>query len=157
MARDVGKENGLPTRPVVMQRLASLSVVTVSCVTACSGISSEPISKAVITHYRGAPAGLTGSSHGPDDGSFAVRISADQVAVTTWGGSSCPDLPTSVRGHGAHEVDIITATQVPGGAGGSCTADLSPTTSTVELPAGIDTAAALTVVLDGKSIALPAR
>lgn len=125
--------------------------------TACTNGASSPLSQAVITHYRGVPPGITGPPRKPDDGPFAIRLSDDQVAITTWGSGSCPDLPTSVTGHGAHEVDITTAEYKPEKPGSACTADLSPTTSTVKVTSGVDVAASLTLVVDGKAIQLSAR
>lgn len=85
----------------------------------------------------------------------AVRVAAtlssqDQLLVTTWGSSSCPRLPESVKADGPSVV--VTTRQFTFFGGNDCTADASPMTSSVPLPAGITGADTLRVVIDGTTV-----
>jgi hypothetical protein len=73
----------------------------------------------------------------------------------TWGSSSCPHLPTSVRADRPGQLLISTAGDLY--SGGMCTADLSVTTSIVRLPAGIDSSRRLAVQINKTRVTLPAR
>ena len=110
---------------------------------------------AVVSYYPGGPPSASDARLDASDGSSAVRLSNNQIAITTWGSGNCPFLPAQVTGHGQHEIDIVTKEHKPKTPG--CNYDLSPTTSTVQPPSGVNVAARLTVVIDGKSIVLPAR
>ena len=120
------------------------AVAVVLGLSACSGDSK--VATAVVTHVFGLPSGITKLS------ASATWAQDHQIYVTTYGSSSCPRLPTSVKAHGPHEVRIKIAEP-----DGNCTSDLGPTTSTVKLPAEIDDTAALTVSIDGTSTHLGPR
>ena len=132
-----------------MNRVAVLwtfAVAVVLGLSACSDSGDSKVATAVVTHAFGLPPGITKLSGG------ATWAQDHQICVTTYGSSSCPRLPTSVKAHGPHEVRIKTAEP-----DGNCTSDLGPTTSTVKLPAEIDDTAALTVSIDGTSTHLGPR
>jgi len=119
---------------------------------ACS--ASHPISKAVTTYARGMPPGvkvfhLMTAAPKP----IVAREGTDKVYVTTWGSGSCPELPTQVRAEGPHRLVVKTRQHLPKGAT-VCTADLGPTTSTIQLPSKIDIAAPITVEVNGTVLTL---
>lgn len=145
-------------------RIAALSTVTVVMATAgCSGSSAagnrlSGVAEQVATYVHGVPAGITMSSPSASGipKSLVSWAGAHQLYVTTVGSGSCPTLPTSVHADGAHRVVIHTALVHRSGVN-ACTADLGPTTSTIDLPARIDSTAQLTVDIDGTSMTLEPR
>ncbi len=63
--------------------------------------------------------------------------------MTIWGSSSCPSVPVALDVLGRHQVQITVASE-----GGACTADLSATTSVIQLdPAAVDTASQVQVTV----------
>lgn len=134
-------------------RAAALAALVCGAVAACSG-SGTGVSHFVVTYSRGAPPATTSSK--PSVPTFEDSVAwagPNQIYVTTYGSGSCPRLPTSVKAHGSHEVDIHTKEH----GGPACTSDLGPTTSTVSIPKGIDSTASLVVYLDGKPTTLAVR
>lgn len=124
------------------------------CLSACGHSGSPRTSGGLPTVVLGIPShGLpSGSTHLPDahHGSFVTWDGARRLNITTYGSGSCPALPTAVRSKGEHQVVVRTTTRE-----GACTADLSPTTSVIALPQGIDTSAAVSVDVDGAVTLLP--
>jgi hypothetical protein len=134
-------------------------VAAVLALTACSGSPHAHLSSAVVRHVRGLPPGVS-AQHWPPASASAYRPSAawagpTSIYLMTWGSSSCPHLPTSVRADRPGQLLISTAGDLY--SGGMCTADLSVTTSIVRLPAGIDSSRRLAVQINKTRVTLPAR
>lgn len=90
--------------------------------------------------------------------SVAWAKSGQILFVTTYGSSSCPSVVEAQISTGPQRLTLRTSNpDNPGGAPQSCTADLSPTTSTVRVPADINPAEPLTVVVDSRTLVLPTR
>ena len=115
-----------------------------------------PAPSPVTSWGTGAPTGADeGAVNVADPSGGAARIatsltSKDQLLVTTWGSSSYPRLPESVEAEGASVVVTTKEFNLFGGSG--CTAEASPTTSSVPLPAGITGTGGLRVVVDGTTV-----
>jgi hypothetical protein len=92
------------------------------------------------------PAGSIRAMDSRGDPRAAVAwVAADQIAVTTFGSSSCPKRPVKIERENDHRVRVrVRRTERANG----CNADLSPTTSNVRLPRGLATDAPLEVVID---------
>ncbi|MGY1804503.1 hypothetical protein ACI78T_14585 [Blastococcus sp. SYSU D00922] len=79
------------------------------------------------------------------------------LSVTAYGSSSCPAGPTRVRATGPQEIEVDIDLLFPDR--DPCTADMSPTTTEVELPDGVSPDDELTVHLrygeDRETIVLP--
>lgn len=133
---------------------ALLAVLLAPVLTACSPTSIGT------DETRAVPAGAVQASAPDGDPRFAASWAGrDRITVTTWGSSSCPTGPVRIERTGPQEVEVeVRAT----GDEDDCTADLSPTTSTVVLPEGVDDGAPLAVLVDdggetGTRLTLPAR
>jgi hypothetical protein len=129
-----------------MKRWGIAAVVTVSAVillAACTGgppIASdqeEPSSVADRT-YRGT----TETSRGPGEGTVfsespqGTWLERNQTfAVTTWGSSSCPSIPTSIELEAKNAVAI----HFEPSPHDPCTADMAPTTHEFTVPSGSGT------------------
>lgn len=106
----------------------------------------------VISVARGVPTGsaLTAGSDPHHD----VALTADgTLEIGFFGSGSCPTYPVSVTAGSPSTVIVVsapaaTSDDAPAGAL-ACTADLSPTTSTVEVPAGVDVRKPFHVIVDG--------
>ncbi len=85
------------------------------------------------------------------DGSVAGWGPDGHLLILTFGSSSCPRLPPVVQLVDSHTLTITTAPLLPEGstAAAMCTADSSPTTSAVAIPAGLDPQTEVTVIFDG--------
>jgi hypothetical protein len=77
-----------------------------------------------------------------------------QLIVVRFGSSSCPDVAKSATLEASQTVTVKTGMAY---GGPTCTADYSETVSAIGLPAGIDPAKPMIVVVDGVKIPLPAR
>ena len=77
------------------------------------------------------------------------------MSLTTYGSSSCPNVPVGVEVSGPQRLHVRVAEDhsesrsANDGIAYVCTDDLGPTTSVVELPEGIDPQAQLTIVVSG--------
>jgi hypothetical protein len=91
----------------------------------------------------------------PDTSPSVVRTAdGDGLRVTTWGSSSCPRGPVGVTVTGRQEIRIELDFLSPGR--GACSADLGPTTTGIEVLAGIAADEPLTVRLgDGDPVVVP--
>lgn len=139
--------------------LVALATCTSLVLAACGGPElavGGPAPSPVTSWGTGAPTGADeGAIDVADPSGGAARVAAsltsmDQLLVTTWGSSSCPRLPESVVAEGSSVVVGTKEFNLFGGSG--CTADASPTTSSVPVPAGITVAGSLRVVVDGTTV-----
>ncbi|HXZ99895.1 MAG TPA: hypothetical protein VEK76_06050 [Candidatus Binatia bacterium] len=83
-----------------------------------------------------------------------------QLAVVTWGSSSCPALPLKVEGKPGNKVTVTVGLTVPSNS--LCTADMAATTSIIALPAGINPNQPVIVTVtgnnkQGRTVTLPAE
>ena len=117
--------------------------VAVAGVSGCSSGPTGPKSIAV-THYRGIPPGAETARPLPRTGVNAAWRDG-RLEITTWGSGSCPGVPTRARARGQHAVEVTISADYSG----VCTTDLSPTTSVIEVPAGIAATGPLTVTMRG--------
>lgn len=99
---------------------------------------------------RGLPPNATGSSAFE---AFAVWAEAGRMYVVTFGSSSCPKVPTGVSASADNRL-TVRAKPI---SDGPCTMDISPTTSLVDVPAGIDDSKPVEVTIDGVVSVLPPR
>lgn len=146
-----------PTRCHPARLCLAMGAVMGACaVAACSG-SGSSISKAVVTYTRGTPPGVSlgvsVSGAGDDSEPFVTWAGPGRIFVVTYGSGSCPRLPTSVRSDGPHRVIVKTKAHLFDG-DNACTADLGPTTITVNIPDDIVENAAFTVKVDGSTTTL---
>ena len=134
--------------PMTGMRLIATGAVGLGMLlTACSGGERPEVVQA--TSREVPVSAVSVSTTGP-----AAAWAADgALQVVTWGSGSCPNLPTSVKADGANHVRVATEEWRPPGSNG-CSADLSPTTSTVAVPEGIDVSSAVTVTIDDKDVTL---
>jgi len=115
------------------------------------GCYGGPPPKVVIAHVGGEVGRLTHSTK--PRGPLAGWDNQGRLLIATMGSGSCPNLPTQVSASGAHAVVVKTELWQPPGTN-ACTGDLSPTTSTIAVPAGVDTSSPLTVTIDGVTVHL---
>lgn len=112
----------------------------------CSGCSTSPYlhkqQGAQVPSGSTSPSASQGASPGP-----ALYWSEDgkQLLLVTMGSSSCPTEPVGVTVPSPNAVDI----ELGQGGGWFCTADLGPTTFTLEVPAGISNERPLEFWVDG--------
>ena len=99
-----------------------------------------------VAQVRGGPPGA-GEPVTIDDAPVVAAIDdRGRLALTLWGSSSCPTVPTAFEVIGRHEVAVTLSDDYPG----MCTADYGPTTSFVALdPAAVDVTSDLLVRLSG--------
>lgn len=133
------------SRPILV-RLAA-GGLTVLLATACS----QDLPDVVVSHSQGAAPNATPVS---PTGPAAAWADDRTLLVVTWGSGSCPNLPGAVTRGQYGEVRITTEEWHPPGSNG-CSMDLSPTTSTVRVPDGVDVTGPVTVTIDGQAVTLP--
>jgi hypothetical protein len=106
----------------------------------------------LVRHYLGVPPGVTYAFR--DD---AVWTTAGRMAVATSGSSGCPGLPVRLD---VPASNLLTVT-VKAPSSGPCTADLTATTSVIEVPGALDLTGDVTVtIIDGSygaTVSLPPR
>jgi hypothetical protein len=106
----------------------------------------------LVRHYLGVPPGVTYAFR--DD---AVWTTAGRMAVVTSGSSGCPGLPVRLD---VPASNLLTVT-VKAPSSGPCTADLTATTSVIEVPGALDVTGDVTVtIIDGSygaTVSLPPR
>jgi hypothetical protein len=136
--------------------LYGVVVVAGLVVSACSGSTHTRVSTAVTHYFPGLPRGIS-VNHFPqrERKPWAVWAGRRSIYVMTWGSSSCPDLPTSVKATGPGRLVISSAGLYANHT--VCTADLAVTTSVVRLPAALEHDRTLVVEMDGSSIRVAAR
>jgi hypothetical protein len=128
-------------------------------VVACGGNSTSHPSW-LLSHHLGDPTGVTPTGI-PGSGArdVVLRPTAGHLEVVTWGSSGCPRLPDRLLTPTAVAVSISMSNGAAP-AGSSCTADLAPTTSLIQIPGTVDLGQTITVtIMDGVygvSVALPA-
>lgn len=110
----------------------------------CAAGAAGPKSIAV-TQYRGFPSGAPPARPSASN-DVSVAWLDGRLDITTWGSGSCPAVPTRLRTRGEHAVEVTISADYSG----ACTADLSATTSVVELPSGVAAVGPLTVTVRGK-------
>jgi hypothetical protein len=107
--------------PILVLALAAAAV-------GCGSVSRRPPSIAA-TSYPGVPSGA------PDEsvrrGATLAVWTDGQLALTTWGSGSCPAVPVALTALDASTVEITVSADY---GASPCTADLSPTTSVIDLP-----------------------
>ena len=129
------------------------TVVLATTLGSCTG-SGPAVSGAVVTHVRGLPPSVTQVA--PESTKpVAAWAGPNQIYVVAYGSGSCPNLPTTVDADRHNGVVVKTHEQTFGAA--ACTADLGPTTSTVNLPRGIDDTKPVLVDIDGNITRLAPR
>lgn len=116
---------------------------------ACGSESPPPW---VVRYYLGVPPGVTYAFR--DD---IVWTTGGRMAVVTSGSSSCPGLPVRLD---VPANNLLTVT-VKAPSSGPCTADLTATTSVIEVPKALDVTQGVTVtIIDGSygaTVSLPPR
>jgi hypothetical protein len=109
----------------------------------------------LVRHYLGAPSGV--STLKAQDG--AVWMTSGEIAVVTWGSSGCPDLPTRLAVPAGNRLNVTAELYDPSHV--SCSADLTPTTSVIKVPAALSLTEDVTVtIVDvsyGATVSLPPR
>jgi hypothetical protein len=101
-------------------------------------------------HHQRLPPNATGSSAFE---AFTVWAEAGRMYVVTFGSSSCPKVPTGVSASADNRL-TVRAKPI---SDGPCTMDIRPTTSLVDVPAGIDDSKPVEVTIDGVVSVLPPR
>lgn len=111
------------------------------------------VSPAVVRHFRGLPSGYAmptcevgGARRDPPCAAWAHP---HLLYVTTWGSSSCPNLPTSVVVERPNLVSIAINGQSLYPPGTVCTADIALTTAVVRLPALVNSSTVVNVEING--------
>lgn len=160
---DVLSDNPGVILVVMTVRLPSSLVATelamVVVVVACAGTSGARPSW-LVSHHLGEPKGvLTVGVPGSGARDAVLRSGASRLEIVTWGSSGCPRLPVRMLTSAANTVSV-TMSDGAAPAGTTCTADLAPTTSVIQLPGTLDVAQPVGVaVVDGVfgiSLTLPA-
>jgi hypothetical protein len=127
-----------------MRRWGIAALVTASTVLMLAACTSGPPSVADDT-YRGLPE-ATSDSGDPTALSFSAQgawVKQNQTfALTTWGSSSCPLIPTSIES----EADDAVTIHFERSPQTTCTADMAAITHEFTVPAGSDSTP-LTVTL----------
>ena len=141
---------------VVRRRRATPAMALLVC--ACSGPAHSRTSPAVTTHFRGLPEAVRVPARAQAQRrTWVAWAAAGAVYVITWGSSSCPNIPNSVKTAGLHQIVIKTAEHDFHRRDNACTSDLAATTSIVHLPATMDTTRPWAVQIDGAHRRLPAQ
>jgi hypothetical protein len=141
------ESNGL-TRRTTICWLCSIALAAV--VSACGGVhngtaSGSPVSRLALRHYLGSPPGAKIVA-GPDT---AVSNTSGQIAVVAWGSSGCPRLAIRVDSAENNTIEVTMREYVPD-ASALCPADLTPTTTIIAVPAGINASRrVITKIVDG--------
>ena len=136
------------TRRTTVCWLCSIALAAV--VSACGGVhngtaSGSPGARLVLRHYLGAPPGAK-IVPGPDT---AVWNTSGQIAVVAWGSSGCPRLPLRVDSAENNTIKVTMSEHVPDPSA-LCPADLTPTTTIIAVPPGINAGRpVITVIVDG--------
>ena len=140
--------------------LASLALilVVVSCGETTAGGAGRP--SWLLSHHLGQPQGVTTfglPGRGVRDA--VLRSAASQIEVVSWGSSGCPRLPVGLVASAPAKLSV-TMSDGAAPAGASCPADLTPTTSVIQIPGTVDLVQTINVtVIDGfygESVALAA-
>ena len=109
-------------------RQALMTAVGLLAIVGLSGCASAGVA---IDRYRGTPPGLDISSDS-DPVPTAILDDDGNLALVTYGSSSCPPTATSIEMTGEGAVNI----ELEPDSGGPCTADMAPTTHIIPLPDG---------------------
>jgi hypothetical protein len=95
---------------------------------------------------------------------MAWAKTGSRLYVTTYGSQTCPEVVDHVSSPGLQRLVLHTSMPFTGTSVGQdgqtetvCTADLSPTTSTVAVPPAINPSVAVLVTINGKAYKLPGR
>jgi hypothetical protein len=127
-ARSVERWSSIWRNTDVKRRISSLVAGTVLMlvVGACGTESLPPW---LVRYYRGVPPSVTYAFR--DD---AVWTTTGRMAVVTTGSSSCPGLPVQLDVPASNSLTVT----VNALSSGPCTADLTATTSVIEVPKALD-------------------
>ena len=95
---------------------------------------------------------------------LAWAKTGSRLYVTTYGSQTCPEVVDHVSSPGFQRLTLHTSMPFTGTSIGQdgetnmvCTADLSPTTSTVTVPRAIDPTVPVAVSVNGRNYTLPGR
>jgi hypothetical protein len=126
------------------------SIALAAVVTACGGVhngtaSGSPVDRLVLRHYLGSPRGAHIVA-GPD---IAVWNTSGEIAVVAWGSSGCPRLAIRVDSAENNTIEVTTREYLPDPSA-LCPTDLTPTTTIIALPPGINASRpVITKIVDG--------
>jgi hypothetical protein len=151
-----------PRHPGLFGVLVSMAVLTGGCTHSSAGSthsSARLISTVIATYTKGMPPGVTRPAPTSTDipNPVVAWAGARQLYVTSYGSSSCPSLPSLVQASGSHYLNIKTASNLAPGDNAYCTADLGPTTSTINIPDAIDVSSSIIIDIDGVTSSLQPR
>lgn len=146
------------------RRLVLASAIAALALTGCSGAPGHPnrrvpLSPAVISHFHGVPGAaiLRECVRAGPVADIALPCiawaGAHTLDVMTLGSGSCPTIPTSLAVQPPNMIVIRTGDAYPPRT--IRTADLSPTTSVLRIPATIDSSKAVQVQVDGATVPIP--
>ena len=119
------------------------------------------VSPALIRHFHDVPSApvLRACKRSRSQGTILIPCVAWEGAhtldVVTLGSGSCPKLPTSVVARAPNMIAIVASDDVYA-TGVMCTADLSPTTSVLRIPATINSSKTVRVQIDGTIVEVAA-
>jgi hypothetical protein len=131
--------NRFRARTLAFALLPAVSAVIVGC----GSDESRPKSIAVST-YAGVASNAPSASAGPIQ-SVVAGWSGRRLELTTFGSGSCPAVPVALKAVDANTVEVT----ISGDYTGSCSTDISPTTSVVDLPDTITAQTELNVRIHG--------
>lgn len=124
-------------------------------------VRAGPPSNNVITVVT-AETGVDGAAFTPPL-TFAWAKTGNKLFVTTFGSQTCPQVVDQVVSTGSQRLTLHTSQPYSGYAFADgqtmpvCTADLSPTTSTVTVPPVVDPTKPVIVTMNGRTYNLPGR
>ncbi|MGA7988670.1 MAG: hypothetical protein WCB51_09765 [Candidatus Dormiibacterota bacterium] len=140
------------------RRLCSRLVFVAFALAACGTSATTP--PWFVREYRGFPSGESPTQPGAALVDTVVWGAADQIAVVTFGSSTCPKLPVDLVTSTGNAL-TITVSSGSSPVGAACTADYGPTTSIIRVPESIDQAEQVGVTLidgaDRTTFMLPPR
>lgn len=124
----------------------------------CAGVmllagcaSSEPPDSVAVRTYRGFPGvdHASGQRHGFQR---YVRLGPSRLALTFFGSSSCPPVPTAIHWVSRARLQVTVSASYPG----ACTADYAPITSVISIAPGRLPSSTVTLQFLGDTSGLPA-
>ena len=134
----------MKTLPVAIT-LTVLSGAAVGCA------GSEPPHSIAARTYRGFPRVDHASDQAPGVRWF-VRLGPSRLALTFFGSSSCPPVPTATHWVSRTRLQVTVSARYPG----ACTADYGSTTSVISFPPGRLPSSTVTLQFLGDTSGLPA-
>ena len=134
----------MKTLPLVVT-LTVLSGAAVGCA------GSEPPHSVAVRTYRGFPRIDHGSDRTPSVPRF-VRLGSNRLALTFFGSSSCPPVPTATHWVSRTRLQVTVSASYPG----ACTADYAAITSVISIAPGRLPSSTVTLQFLGDTSGLPA-